>query len=196
MRSARLLYRLSPQLLHITRMGRRGSTSGALITVIIMVGTLTISIIASCRDQERRPKQLTVSGVYIAGPAGASPAALYATITNNTDAVDSLVAIATPIAEHADLHEEMHHGAGISSMTMMTPVAAIRIPHDSTVRLAPDGYHGMLVGLRRSIAPGDTVAVEFRFRRAGVVPTRARVVSYAELARVLGDGTVSGVTGR
>ncbi|HEX5438062.1 MAG TPA: copper chaperone PCu(A)C [Gemmatimonadaceae bacterium] len=131
---------------------------------------------------------ITVSTAFIPSPAGDSPAALYFTIANHASVPDTLLSVSTAAAEQAGMHREVMHGA---SMTM-APVAALPIPAGGVVRFAPGGYHVMLTGLRRRLAPGDSAAVTLEFRHAGQLPIRARVVSYAELERALGTTASSG----
>lgn len=130
-----------------------------------------------------RTGTLQIKDAYVAAPAGDAPAAMYVTISNSGNVPDTLVRIVTPAAERAEAHEQMRHGGRVR----MAPAEALEIPASGELRMAPGGYHIMLMGARKDLAPGDTVDAELVFRRAGPVAVRAAVVSYAELARVLGE---------
>jgi copper(I)-binding protein len=155
-----------------------------------------IAILAgvACIASEPRPPRrgVDVSNAVIAAPAGDSPAAMYATVTNHDTTLDSLVAVSTAAAERAELHEQMTHAGAM----MMHPIAALPIAAHARVALAPGGVHVMLIGLRKHLSPGDSITATFHFKRGGAVSTWARVVSYADLEQVLDSGSASLRTGR
>jgi hypothetical protein len=62
----------------------------------------------------------------------------------------------------------------------MEVAAVLAIAPGGPVRLAPGSYHLMLHGLTRRLVVGDTVTVELRFARAGLVTVRAPVLRYTE----------------
>jgi copper(I)-binding protein len=124
--------------------------------------------------------RVRVVRAIVVAPAPGAPAALYATITNSTGRLDSLLGLATPEADSVRLHRQMKHGA----MMRMTPVHAIPLPPGGDVALSPGGLHGMLYGHGPALARGDTIPVVFRFSRT-VETVAAPVVSYAELDRAL-----------
>ena len=128
---------------------------------------------------------IRVTGVVAPAPivsgGGSSPMALYATIVNHTDRDDTLLAIETPVAASASIHETVRRGG----MATMAPVAYLVIPADSTIRLAPAGMHGMLDSLARPIVSGDSLSVTFVFNRQRRILTTARVVSYDRLEDAL-----------
>lgn len=104
--------------------------------------------------------------------------AVYATIRNTSPFPDALVAAHSPAAAATELHEStpaaMPGMTGMSGMSMHR-VRAIRIPAGGVVRLQPGGYHIMLIGLRRDLAPGMHVPVVLRFR-SGIVIRAVAVV--------------------
>jgi copper(I)-binding protein len=63
---------------------------------------------------------------------------------------------------------------GIASMphAMTVPV-----PAGATTRLAPGGFHGMLMGLTAALKEGDRFPVTLTFARAGEVTVEVEVVS-------------------
>lgn len=124
---------------------------------------------------------LAVTQAVVAEPASNTEAALYLTIVNETARADTLVAVATDLAGRAELHQTTSHGG----MRQMEAVPVLAIPPGQSTRLAPGGTHVMLFDLRRPLRAGDTVTVYLSLVGAGAVQTRAPVVPYAELERVL-----------
>ena len=132
-----------------------------------------------------------VSDAVVASLGGDNPGALYFTRSDGGSTPDTVVAVETAMSESAELHRSLEQGG----LQRMEPVAALELPAASEVRLAPGGYHVMLIGLRKELVPGDTIDATVVFRRAGRLLVRARVVSYFELADDLGEGMASGHAG-
>jgi hypothetical protein len=84
-----------------------------------------------------------------------------------------LVSISTPIAEQPMLHETTVED-GVASMphAMRVPV-----PAGQTVELRPGGYHGMLMGLTRTLEEGASFPVTLTFEQAGELTVSAEVLS-------------------
>jgi copper(I)-binding protein len=87
-------------------------------------------------------------------------------------APDRLIAIESPAAQTAELHESTM-GGGIMKMR---PLGVLPIAPGQTVTLAPGGYHIMLVHLNRDLAEGDKVPVTLTFETAGKIAVEATVV--------------------
>lgn len=135
-------------------------------------------------------------------PMAKGAGALYATLTNNGEANDELVAVSVPseIAATAELHEtvsassETTMGAtpsdgsmasettaagmgGMTSSEMMTmkPVSSIQVPANEVATLAPGGYHVMLMEMPTSLKAGETFEATLTFRDAGDVKVKVEV---------------------
>jgi len=54
-------------------------------------------------------------------------------------------------------------------------VAKVEVAPGARVELKPGSYHLMLIGLKRTLAPGQTVTLTLRFERAGALTARAEV---------------------
>lgn len=94
---------------------------------------------------------------------------------------DSLVAVTTSVAAHAQLHNVVTK-AGISRMV---PVDAIPLPPQSSVRLGAGGYHVMLDSLRTQVSVGDSVEVTWDFARAGKLTLYVPVVKFGDAQELL-----------
>jgi copper(I)-binding protein len=69
-----------------------------------------------------------------------------------------LVGAVSPRADTTEIHHTVHEGGVVK----MSPVKAIELPAGRTVRLAPGGYHIMLMGLRGQLKPGESMPLRLR----------------------------------
>ncbi|HKB53272.1 MAG TPA: copper chaperone PCu(A)C [Ramlibacter sp.] len=71
-----------------------------------------------------------------------------------------LVAVSTPVAGTAEVHEMKMEG----EVMKMRPVPQLDLPSGRTVELKPGGYHVMLMDLKQALKPGSTVPMTLVFR--------------------------------
>jgi copper(I)-binding protein len=102
----------------------------------------------------------------VSGPAAQS-GAVFMVIENHGTADDRLVAAASAIAERVELHTHREEAGGV--MRMIEVPEGFAIPAGGSHALAPGGDHVMLLGLRRSLAHGDTVPLTLTFARGEVI---------------------------
>ena len=95
---------------------------------------------------------------------------VYLTITD-TGAPDKLVAVASPVATKADLHESFTD----NGVAKMRDVATMPVQPGKSVTLAPGGYHIMLTGLKQPLQQGDTFPLMLSFEKAGQVTATVTV---------------------
>ena len=81
----------------------------------------------------------------------------FMTITSDTPA--RLVAVHTPVADTAEIHEMTMVDHGMR----MRPVESLARPAGTAVVLKPGGYHLMLLDLAGPLVPGDTVSLTLVF---------------------------------
>ena len=113
-----------------------------------------------------------------AAPAGAG----YLTITNTGSEPDRLLGGTSPAVREVQIHQMKL----MDGIMRMRPVAGgLVIPAGGSVRLAPGGYHIMLIGPKRPFVAGATVPATLRFARAGTVKVAFAVRTTAP------DGTTS-----
>ena len=106
-----------------------------------------------------------------ATPGAAKTAAIYLTIVNTGEAPETLQAVTTPAAEHADLHQDkMAEG-----VMQMRPVKSLTIEPGKSVVLQPSTYHIMLTGLRAPLKEGQSVPLTLTFDHAGKLQVTASV---------------------
>jgi periplasmic copper chaperone A len=135
----------------------------------------------------------------LAGPAGANTKAVvagdawsrpatgigvaYLTISNRAGTADRLVGAASPVARSVEIHESTESMKPMGAMTAMTGrgiasmhrVAFVPIGAHSREKLAPGGYHIMLIGLRHDLHADQTFPLRLHFAHAGWVEVSVHV---------------------
>lgn len=104
-------------------------------------------------------------------PNATTPAAVYLVIENNGAEDDRLIAVSSPMAQSASVHETMLEG----DMAGMRPVEQVTIPAGDLVSFEPGGLHIMLGGLERALSEGERVPLMLRFEKAGSIEVEALV---------------------
>jgi copper(I)-binding protein len=102
----------------------------------------------------------------------ARSAGAFLTIRNGGTEADRLVAVASPVAKRAGLHQTVME----SDVMKMRHVAAIEVPPGETVMLAPGGYHVMFMGLAAPLVEGQTFALTLTFEKAGEIEVEVAVM--------------------
>lgn len=134
--------------------------------------TLGIAIAAALaaspvRAQDVKAGDLTITQAWSrATPGGAKVAGGYLTVENKGASADRLVSSNADIAGKVEIHEMAMDG-GVMKMRPLDKGLAIE--PGKTVKLAPGGYHLMLMDLKRQLKQGDKVPVTLQFEKAGKV---------------------------
>ncbi len=102
--------------------------------------------------------------------------AVYFTISNAGKVDDTLLAVTTPAASSAMIHETTLVD---DVMKMRMADGGLVIPAASKVEMKPGGTHVMLMGMKAPLKQGETVAVELVFQNAGVVKLEVPVQGVA-----------------
>ena len=132
---------------------------------IILAGLLAIATVGVAQAADVRVEDAW-SRPALAGRTGV----VYLTV-QDAGAPDTLTGAGTPIAEQAQLHESfVDHG-----VAKMRSVQSLPVAPDKPVTLAPNGYHIMLMGLKRPLKAGDTFPVTLTFSNAGAVAATVTV---------------------
>ena len=118
------------------------------------------------------PAAATIGHIEISGPftratlPNAPVGGGFLTLTNSGTEDDRLVAVETPVASQAQIHEMAMQG---DVMKMRQLVDGLVIPAGATVTLEPGGYHLMFMRLNQALVEGETVPVTLTFERAGTI---------------------------
>jgi copper(I)-binding protein len=131
------------------------------------VAALMVAAAASAGAQETKAGDLVITQPWSrATPTGAKVAGGYLTIENKGSAPDRLVGGAGDVAGKLEIHEmAMNNGV----MTMRPLDKGLTIEPGKTVKLAPGGYHLMLMDLKNPLKQGEKVPLMLEFEKAGKV---------------------------
>jgi copper(I)-binding protein len=128
-----------------------------------------LTLAAPATAHEVRAGVLVLTDLWSrATPPNAPSGGGFLTITNTGDTPDRLIAVATPEAGKAEIHE-MKVADGV--MTMRPLENGIEIPARGTVTLAPGGVHLMFMELKAPFVAGRKLPVTLTFEKAGTVDT-------------------------
>jgi copper(I)-binding protein len=100
-----------------------------------------------------------VMGQWVRLPAVAGrPAAGYFMV-HGSQAPDTLVGVASPLAERIELHSMVMEGG----VMKMRAEPSFTVPARGTLTFAPGGNHLMLFGLKPGLKPGQKIPLVFSF---------------------------------
>ena len=125
------------------------------IAQFAVAGLLTLSIATAPAVAQAQAIEVTNAWARATVPAQKTAGA-YLDIRSRDAA--RLVGVLSPQADVSEIHHTVHEGGVVK----MQPVKAIDLPPGQTVRLAPGGYHIMLVGLRSQLKRGDSLPLTLR----------------------------------
>jgi copper(I)-binding protein len=126
-----------------------------------------VTLAAPALAQEVKAGDLVITQAWSrATPGGAKVAGGYLTIQNKGSAADRLIGGSADVADKVQVHE-MATTNGV--MTMRPLDKGLSIEPGKTVKLAPGGYHLMLLDLKSPLKLGDKVPVTLEFEKAGKV---------------------------
>lgn len=91
--------------------------------------------------------------------------AAYMTLMSHGDAADKLIAVSTPAADRAELHNHIME----DGIAKMRPVEAIELVPGEPFVLEPGGFHVMLKGLKGKLDEGENLPLTLTFEKAGEV---------------------------
>ena len=149
--------------------------------IALLAGLFT----APARAEEVKAGDLVISQVWSrATPGGAKIAGGYLTIENKGSAPDLLIGGSGDFAGRVEVHEmAMNNGV----MTMRSLDKGLAIEPGKTVKLAPGGYHLMLMDLKTPLKQGDKVPLTLEFQKAGKVKLALEVQGVGAQAPATGD---------
>ena len=108
-------------------------------------------------------------------PPTAKTAAAYMTVVNAGKDNDTLLSASTPVAGMADLHRSfMDNG-----VMKMRPTGPVDLKPGASLKLAPGGYHLMMMDLKQPLTAGQTFPVTLVFKKAGNVTAMVKVQNSA-----------------
>jgi periplasmic copper chaperone A len=134
------------------------------LAAAVLLSTL---LAAPARAQEVKAGDLVITQAWSrATPGGAKVAGGYLTIENRGSTPDRLIGGTVDVAAKVEVHE-MATKNGV--MTMRQLDSGLTIEPGKTVKLAPGGYHLMMLDLKSPLKKGDQLPVTLEFEKAGKV---------------------------
>lgn len=142
-----------------------------MIRVVLATCCLLFGAVAQAGEA---PKTLVISDVWMRASLGQVPTTTaYLKIENRGTADDTLLAVSTPAAAMAHVHES----TTANGVMTMAAVPALNIKPGQTVELVPGGLHIMVMNLKAPLKVGETVPLTLKFERAGEIVVQAEVRS-------------------
>ena len=109
---------------------------------------------------------VTVSDAYArSAMPGAMSGAIFMTLNNSGTTDDRLVSASSDVAKMVQLHTHIKGSDGV--MKMVEVENGFEVPAGGSHALARGGDHVMLMGLKHSLAQGETVTLKLTFEHAG-----------------------------
>ncbi|HET7885102.1 MAG TPA: copper chaperone PCu(A)C [Bradyrhizobium sp.] len=128
---------------------------------------LIAGLAATARADEVKAGDLVISQAWSrATPNGAKIGAGYLTIENKGTTADKLIGVTGDVSPKIELHE-MSMSNGV--MKMRPVDGGLSIDPGKTVKLAPNGYHLMIMDLKGPLKQGDKLPLTLQFEKAGKV---------------------------
>ena len=151
---------------------------------IAMFLALTALASPACADDVKAGDLVITQAWSRATPTGAKVAGAYLTVENKGSASDRLMGGSGDVAGRVEIHEmAMDNGV----MRMRPLDKGLDIEPGKTVKLAPGGYHLMLLDLKSQLKQGDKVPVTLQFEKAGKVELSLDVQGVGAQAPAGGD---------
>jgi len=138
------------------------------VATAFVFAAFAIGLIAiSARAEDVKAGDLVITqGWSRATPGGARTGGGFLTIENKGSAPDKLVSASADVAGKVEVHE-MAMNDGV--MRMRPVEGGLTIDPGKTVKLAPGGYHLMIMELKSPLKQGDKLPVTLQFEKAGKV---------------------------
>jgi copper(I)-binding protein len=134
---------------------------------IVCAGVLASLLGAPARAEEVKVGDLVITQAWTrATPNGAKIGGGYLTIENKGTAPDRLIGGSADVAGSVQVHEmSMDNGV----MKMRPLEKGLAIDPGKTAKLAPGGYHLMMMDLKSPLKQGDKLPITLEFEKAGKV---------------------------
>jgi copper(I)-binding protein len=140
-------------------------------TPILGLTAIAIAITTPVAAHDFKAGSLTLQHPWTRATAGKVGAG-YTIIVNSGKTADQLVSASSPAVDKVEIHTMTMDG-GV--MKMRPLLDGIAIPAGGTAKLAPGGYHLMLLGLKAPLVEGKLVPLTLNFAKAGPVKVQLKV---------------------
>jgi len=138
-----------------------------LSTLFALAAFSAVAMSTPVRADDVKAGDLVISQAWSrATPGGAKVAGGFLTIENKGTAPDKLIGVSAEIAGKAEVHE-MAMDNGVMKMRPLDK--GLVIEPGKTVKLAPGGYHFMMMDLKKPLKQGEKLPITLQFEKAGKV---------------------------
>jgi periplasmic copper chaperone A len=136
-------------------------------TGFVFAAFLTGMVATSARAEDVKAGDLVITQAWTrATPNGAKVGGGFLTIENKGSAPDKLISASADVAGKVEVHEM----ATTDGVMKMRPVeGGLAIEPGKTVKLAPGGFHLMMMDLKNPLKQGDKLPITLQFEKAGKV---------------------------
>ena len=136
-----------------------------LFALMTIAGLLVISLPAMAGN-------ISIGDAWAMASSDASkPGAIMLTISNSGSDADNLLAVETPVAGMAQVHNSKMK----ADKMRMRRMKALEVPGGATVAFRHDGTHIMLMQLSGPLTPGQSFPVTLVFEKAGRIQVEVSV---------------------
>ncbi|WP_438867132.1 copper chaperone PCu(A)C [Pseudomonas sp. L1(2025)] len=126
--------------------------------------------------------QVQVSDTWVrATVVGQTSSGAFMTVTADSDS--KLLSVASPVAKNVEIHEMSME----DDVMRMGPVDSVALPAGKAIKLDPEGYHVMLMGLTGQIKQGDQVPLTLTVENAKGEKQTIEVKAPARALTDMGD---------
>jgi periplasmic copper chaperone A len=138
----------------------------------LTTGFLAAALIACLAGATARAEDVKAGDLVItqgwsrATPGGAKIGGGFVTIENKGSAPEKLIGASADVAGKVEVHE-MAMSSGV--MKMRPVEGGLTIEPGKTVKLAPGGYHLMMMDLKNPLKEGEKLPLTLQFEKAGKV---------------------------
>jgi periplasmic copper chaperone A len=135
----------------------------AVVAAVAMTAS-TLSVPLARADEVKAGDLVITEAWSRATPSGAKIGGGYVTIENKGATPDKLIGASSDVAGSIQVHEmSMTNG----TMKMRPVENGLVIDPGKTVKLAPGGYHLMMMDLKKPLKQGDKLPITLEFEKAG-----------------------------
>jgi periplasmic copper chaperone A len=171
---------------------RETGRDGQEILMRTMIAAALLMVLAAdlagsaARAEDVKAGDLVISQAWSrATPNGAKVGTGYLTIENKGTAADKLIGVTGDVSARIEVHEmSMNNGV----MKMRPVDGGLTIEPGKTVKLAPNGYHLMIMDLKSPLKQGDKLPLTLQFEKAGKVAVMLDVQGVGAQGPGGGDG--------
>lgn len=139
---------------------------------LALAGMAVLLLGQSCGNGGEASGGLRVERAEVGLMPGEGPAVAYVTVSNGGEG-DRLVAVETPLAAQAELHESLDEDGVVK---MVARPEGFEVPAGGILTLEPGGKHIMLFEPRRDLVADGHVALTLQFEHGGTREVQATVL--------------------